>query len=117
MANIRDLLKKQEITSELMTNREKGNLRDLYGEKLHLTAVDFLSNADATPYVVMVFSEYPAAFYFGGSVLTNRLTEVADMFEDLGQFNAALSKDPVEVVFSMRANKRGTKTYTVMEVI
>lgn len=117
MENIRNLLKQQEITSELMVNREKGNLRDLYGEKMHLTSIDFLTNEDSTPYVVMIFNEDEKRFYFGGSVITSRLAEVSSKFDSLDDFNNALMSDPVELLFSRRTNKRGTKTYTIMEVV
>lgn len=91
-----------------MDGRTKGNISSLVGESLHIEDFGFISQEDST-YPVIAFKEYPSAFYFGGAVLNDILTQI-----DRDGMRAELKTQPV--VLKMVTSKKG-RTYMSVEFI
>ena len=57
---------------KFMSERTKGDIHELIGQKVTIKDYDFLTG-DNGDYVVFIVDEIKDSFYFGGSVLTNNL--------------------------------------------
>lgn len=91
-----------------MDGRSKGNISSLVGEVLHVEDFGFI-NQEGSTYPVIAFVEYPAEFYFGGSVLNDVLAQV-----DRDGMREELKTQPITL--KMVKSKRG-RTYMSVEFI
>ena len=60
-----------------MDNRDKGDLRDILGETVHIEDFGFIRN-DEGDYGVIAIKEYPEVFYFCNQVISEMLHQVQD---------------------------------------
>ena len=104
MMNLKDRVKQFESNLTLMENREKGDLKRLFGTSVTITDYGFMADEGDKQYVAFVVEEDPDHFYFGGFVLTDNMLELdADGFHDEiiksglpVQFNSKMSKNKRE---------------------
>lgn len=71
--SLRDRLKEFNAQLPIMTDREKADVNELIATVCTINDFDFLSNEAGEPYAVFTVKERPGKFYFGGSILTDRL--------------------------------------------
>jgi len=91
-----------------MDGRTKGNISSLVGEVLHVEDFGFIAQEGST-YPVIAFKEHPTAFYFGGAVLNDILSQV-----DRDGMRDELVEQPI--VLKMMTSKRG-RTYMSVDFV
>ena len=74
--SLRDRAKKFEVSLPFMDGREKGDNADLTGQITNIVDYGFLPNDEGELYAVFVVRERSKKFYFGGQVLTERLSQL-----------------------------------------
>lgn len=74
--SLKDRAKEFSIQLPLMEGREKGETKDLIGTINTITDFGFLPDDKGEPYAVFVVKERSDKFYFGGEVMTDRLTQL-----------------------------------------
>ena len=86
-----------------MDNRDKGDLRDILGETVHIEDFGFIRN-DEGDYGVIAVKEKPEVFYFCNQVITDMLHQVEndDMKDEL-------VKQGIE--FSLAESKKGREYF------
>ena len=62
-------------------------------------------------YVVLSFEEYPDFFFFGGSVVTQKIKDLSDVLADAGIEDLTTQDSGVPVIFEKKKNKSGKKEY------
>lgn len=94
---------------KFMSERTKGDIHELIGQKVTIKDYDFLTG-DNGDYVVFIVDEIKDSFYFGGSVLTNNLKTLSEEDKEEVRANGL----PVEIYEAKSKNKRnyiGAKFY------
>lgn len=104
--NLKDRAKAFDIQLPLMEGREKGETKDLLSQVSVISDYGFIPNEAGEPYVVFITKERPDKFYFGGSVLTARMTEL-----ETEGYHDAIIKEGLPVLFTAEKSKNG-RTYT-----
>ncbi len=74
--SLRDRAREFSVQLPLMENREKGETSELLGTVNTINDYGFLPNEDGEAYAVFTVKERTSKFYFGGTVLTDRLTRL-----------------------------------------
>lgn len=87
-----------------MEGREKGSLKDVHGQDLHIIDFGFINGEDGE-YAVMMFAEDDAHFYFGNSIITSMLHTI-----DEDGMREELKEQPVQ--FEERTSRNGKRQYT-----
>ena len=82
-----------------MDNADKGDIRDILNEKVHIADFGFIKN-DEGDYGVIRLAEHEGVFYFCNQVITDMLHQVEadDMKEELAK---------QVIVFSTATSKKG----------
>lgn len=103
----------QNLNSEggipFMEGRKKGELPLKVLSTLN--NFDFLHGEDGE-YAVLSLEEYPDFFFFGGSVVTQKLKDLEDILTDAGIDDLSTQDSGVPVIFNKKKNKSGKKEYT-----
>ena len=73
---LKDRAKEFSVRLPFMDGREKGETRDLLGNVSTIIEYGFLPNEQGEAYAVFIVKERKDKFYFGGTVLTDRLTQL-----------------------------------------
>lgn len=89
-----------------MDGREKGDLRDLYGEVVTIKDVGFIDGDDGK-FAVLDIKEHPNHFFFGASVVSGHLLELDT--EELEE----LRKEGLPVKFTEAKSKKNRRYQTV----
>ena len=76
MKSLRDRAKEFSTILPFMEGRDKGDAKELIGQVSTITDYGFFKNEDGGDYVVFITRERSKTFYFGGSVLTDQLTQL-----------------------------------------
>ena len=90
-----------------MEGREKGDLKNLVGQPLHIVDFGFIDGKDGE-FAVLKFKEDDAKFYFGNSITTEMLREVQK-----DGMEAELAKQVI--VFSLRVSKERKQEYMAFD--
>ena len=94
---------------KFMSERTKGDIHELIGQKVTIRDFDFLSG-DNGEYVVFIVDEIGDSFFFGGSVLTSNLKDLSEDEKEEVKANGL----PVEIYEAKSKSKRnyiGAKFY------
>lgn len=76
--SLRDRAVEMSVGCECMLNREKGDMEKLQGEIVTIIDFDFMTDSTKNlPYVVFTIQEDDTHFYFGGTVLTDKMSKLA----------------------------------------
>lgn len=73
MKSLRERTKEFDVRLPLMEGRDKGDTKELLGQVSTITDFGFLPNEAGEVYAVFTVKERTGKFYFGGTVLTDRL--------------------------------------------
>lgn len=103
--SLRDRAKEFEMP-ELMTGREKGETEEILGTVYTITDYGFLTNPKGEPYAVFTVKERPKQFFFGGTVLTNRLMQL-----DAEGYRDTIVKEGLPVLMNEKKS-RNNLSYT-----
>ena len=130
MANMFATIAKEATTlSKLMKGREKISVADViknYPDGITVTGFDIIvapnDNVglhERDSYPIVIFSEDPSKFVFGGTVLNGIVRAWLAHFDgDIEACNKALaSYDGVKLKFSRQRSKTGNREYTSIEVV
>ena len=127
MANMFATIAKEATTlSKLMKGREKISVADViknYPDGITVTGFDIIlshnDNLGMDSYPIVIFSEDPSKFVFGGTVLNGFVRAWLAHFDgDIEACNKALaSYDGVKLKFSRQRSKTGNREYTSIEVV
>lgn len=112
MKSLRERAKEFSVLLPLMEGKEKGELDSLLGQVSTINDYGFLSDREkgGEAYVVFTVKERPGKFFFGGTVLTDRLSQL----EAEGYHDAIISEG-LPVLMKTQKNKKGDKRYTNVE--
>lgn len=107
--SLRDRAREFSVQLPLMEGREKGDTAELLGQVSTISDFGFLPNENGEAYAVFVVRERSGKFYFGGTVLTDRLTRL----EQEGYHDAIVEEGlPMLMTEKKSKNKR---SYTNVE--
>ena len=90
---------------KFMSERTKGDIHELIGQKVTIRDFDFLSG-DNGEYVVFIVDEIADSFFFGGSVLTNNLKEITSEEKE------EVKKNGLPVLMYEAKSKKTGRKYT-----
>lgn len=108
--SLRDRAKEFSVQLPFMDGREKGETKDLIGQVSTIVDYGFLPNENGEPYVCFIVKERSDKFYFGGSVLTDRMTQL----EEEG-FHDEIVESGLPVLMTEQKSKKTNRSYTAVE--
>lgn len=108
--SLRERAREFSVQLPLMEGREKGDTKELIATVNTITDYGFLPNEAGEPYVVFTVKERPDKFYFGGSVLTARLSELeAEGYHDV------IIEEGLPVLMTDAKSKKSNRAYVNVE--
>lgn len=110
MKSLRDRAREFSVQLPLMEGREKGETSEILSQHLTITDYGFLPNEAGEPYVCFTVKERANKFYFGGTVLTARLSEL-----DAEGYHDAIVAEGLPVLMTEAKSKKGNRSYTNVE--
>lgn len=110
LKSLKERAKEFSVQLPLMQGREKGEASELLGQISTIIDYGFMPNEAGEPYAVFVVKERPGKFYFGGSVLTSRLSDL-----DAEGYHDAIVEEGLPVLFTETKAKKSNRTYTSVE--
>jgi len=108
--SLKDRAKEFSVQLPLMEGRDKGDTKELLGQVSTITDYGFLPNEAGEPYAVFITKERAGKFYFGGTVLTARLTEL----ENEG-YHDAIVEEGLPMLLTEAKSKKSNRGYTNVE--
>lgn len=105
MKSLRERAKEFDIRLPFMDECEKGDHKELLGTVNTINEYGFLPNEKGEIYAVFTVKERPKKFYFGGQVLTDRLTQL----EEEG-YHEAIQAEGLPILMEEKRSKGG-RTY------
>ena len=104
--SLKDRAKEFDAQLPLMEGKDKGDTKELLGQVSTINDYGFLPNDAGEAYAVFTVKERPSKFYFGGSVLTARLTDLeAEGYHD------TIVEEGLPVLMSEQKSKKSNRTY------
>lgn len=76
LKSLRERAKEFDARLPFMEGREKGDTQELLGQVSTINEYGFLPNEAGEAYAVFTVKERSGKFYFGGTVITDRLTKL-----------------------------------------
>jgi len=76
LKSLRERAKEFDVRLPFMEGRDKGDTKDLIGQDSTIVDYGFLPNEAGEVYACFIVKERPSKFYFGGTVMTDRLTQL-----------------------------------------
>lgn len=74
--SLKDRAKEFSVRLPFMEGRDKGETKELLGMVNTIVDYGFLPNENGEVYACFITKEHTKSFYFGGTVLTDRLTQL-----------------------------------------
>ena len=109
MKTLRDRAKEFSVQLPFMEGREKGETKELLGTVSTITDYGFLTNEHGEAYAAFIVKERSGKFYFGGTVLTDRLTQLeAEGYHD------AICEEGLPMLMAEKKARNG-RSYTNVE--
>lgn len=103
LKSLRERAKEFDVRLPFMDGREKGDTKELLGQDSTITEYGFLPNEAGEPYAVFIVKERSDKFYFGGTVITDRLLKL----EEEGYHDAIVAEGlPVRMSEKKSRNNR-----------
>lgn len=109
MKSLRDRAREFHTRLPFMEGRDKGDTKDLIGTVNTITDYGFLPNDKGEVYAVFIVKERPKAFYFGGTVLTDQLTQL-----EAEGYHEAINAEGLPLLMTETKSKNG-RTYINVE--
>ena len=110
MKSLRDRAKEFSVQLPFMDGRDKGETKELLGQVTTIVDYGFLPNEDGEAYVCFIVKERAGKFYFGGTVLTDRLTKL----EEEG-YHDTIVAEGLPMLMTEQKAKKSNRTYTSVE--
>lgn len=110
MKSLRDRAKEFDIQLPFMEGRDKGETKELLSTVCTIRDYGFLPNETGEPYACFIVDEIPDKFFFGGSVLTARLTDL-----DAEGYHEAIVEEGLPVLMTEKKSKKNNRGYTNVE--
>jgi len=107
---LKDRAKEFSVRLPFMDGREKGKTEELMGLVTTINDYGFLPNEDGEVYVAFTVKEIPGKFFFGGAVLTDRMSTL-----DGEGFGDEIRRDGLPVLMKESRSKKSNRTYTNVE--
>lgn len=107
LKSLKERAKAFDVQLPFMEGREKGETSELLGQVSTITDYGFIPNEAGEPYVVFIVKERSNKFYFGGSVLTARMSEL----ENEG-YHDAIVEEGLPMLLTTEKAKSSKRTYT-----
>lgn len=104
--SLRERAKEFSVQLPLMEGRDKGDTKALLDTICTITDYGFLPNDAGEVYAVFTVKEHPKHFFFGGSVLTDRLTAL-----DSEGYREEIVTDGLPVLMTNAKGKKSNRTY------
>lgn len=98
--------------AEITGNREKMDIKDLYGTDVTLDDFMIATDEEGKEYAVATCKEYPAYFHFGGSMETTILKMISEDAECLAEFR----EKGLRVHYEQGKTKKG-QTFTLVTIL
>lgn len=108
--SLRERAKEFDIQLPLMEGREKGETNELIATVCTITDYGFLPNDAGEAYAVFTVKEIPDKFFFGGSVLTARLTEL-----EVDGYHDVIVEEGLPVLMTNAKSKKNNRAYVNVE--
>lgn len=109
LKSLRERAKEFDILLPFMEGREKGDTDELLGTVNTITDYGFLPNEDGEVYAAFTIKERPNKFYFGGTVITDRLSKL----EEEG-YHEAIVEEGLPVLMTTKKSKKN-RNFTSVE--
>lgn len=107
LKSLKERAKAFDVQLPFMEGRDKGETSELLGQVSTITDYGFIPNDAGEPYVVFIVKERSDKFYFGGTVLTARMTELdADGYRD------AILDEGLPMLLTESKARKSNRTYT-----
>ena len=110
MKSLKERAKEFSVQLPLMEGRDKGETKEILSTVCTIVDYGFLPNETGEPYAVFVVKEIPNKFFFGGQVLTARLTEL----EEEG-YHDAIVAEGLPVLMTEKKGKKSNRGYVNVE--
>lgn len=110
MKSLKERAKEFGARLPFMDGRDKGDTEELLGQVSTIKEYGFLPNDDGGMYAVFTVEERSNRFYFGGAVLTDRLTEL-----DQEGYGEAIRTEGLPVLMTKVTSKKTKRSYTAVE--
>lgn len=107
--SLKERAKEFTVLLPFMEGRDKGDTAELLGTVNTIKEYGFLPNENGEPYAVFTVAERYGKFYFGGEVLTDRLTKL----EEEG-YHEEIVAEGLPILMSTKKSKNG-RNYTTVE--
>lgn len=108
--SLKDRAKEFSARLPFMDGKDKGDVSELLGQVSTIKDYGFLPAEDGTFYVVFAVAERSNKFYFGGSVLTDRMTTL-----DQEGYGPDIRENGLPVLMTMAKARKSGRTYTNVE--
>lgn len=108
--SLKDRVKQFNVQLPLMDGREKGETDELIATKVTIRDYGFLTNENGEPYVGFIVDEIPKKFFFGGTVLTDRLLQL----ENEG-FHDVINDEGLPMLMTNAKSKKNNRAYVNVE--
>lgn len=108
--SLRDRAREMTALLPLMEGKDKGDISDLMGQISTITDYGFLPNDAGEAYAVFTVKERANKFYFGGSVLTARLSDL-----DAEGYHDDIVAEGLPVLFTETTSRKSKRKYTNVE--
>lgn len=102
MKSLKDRAKEFSARLPFMDGREKGDAKELIGQVSTITDYGFLPNEDGESYVVFIIKERSKKFYFGGSVLTDRMSHL-----DAEGYHDSIINEGLPILMTEKRSRNG----------
>lgn len=107
LKSLKERAKEFDVQLPFMDGRDKGDASELLGQISTITDYGFLPNDAGEPYAVFIVKERPTKFYFGGAVLTARLSDL-----DAEGYHDAIVEEGLPMLLTEQKAKKSNRTYT-----
>lgn len=110
MKSLRDRAKEFSVRLPFMEGRDKGETGELLGTVTTITDYGFLPNENGELYAAFITKERAGKFYFGGTVLTDRLAQL-----DAEGYHDAIVEEGLPMLMTEQKARKGGRTYVAVE--
>lgn len=107
MKSLKDRAKEFDARLPFMDGRNKGMTEELLGQISTINEYGFLPNEAGELYVVFTVKERSTVFYFGGSVLTERMIQL-----DQEGYGDEIRRDGLPILMTKETSKKTKRSYT-----
>ena len=106
MKSLRKRAKEFDVRLPFMEGRDKGDTKELLGTVNTITEYGFLPNEQGEAYACFIVKERPGKFYFGGTVITDRLTQL-----ETEGYHDAIAAEGLPILMTEKKS-RNNRTFT-----